>query len=212
MAPATTVGAATFPGIWPFATQTEADAYAAGPDRTFRDPSATAREFAARYVGMASPVAFVPVVVGEVTDVPVGFGRGEGGAPISGPRPSMTVSLRRTGDGPTAPWTVVGARSAEITVDQPKSLSRISSPVKLAGTAIAFEGNVTVAVREDGMLSDQSLGRGSVTGGGTEKIPFDGEVEFRTPTKPAGAVVLYELSAADGQSVLRATVVRVSFT
>src|SRR5688500_12945411 len=41
---------AAFAGIWPFATKAELDAYAAGTDRTYRDPVATARDFATKYV------------------------------------------------------------------------------------------------------------------------------------------------------------------
>lgn len=40
--------------------------------------------------------------------------------------------------------------------------------------------------------------------------PFSGDIAFRAPSKPAGALVFTDLSAADGQ-VLRATVVRVRF-
>ena len=107
---------------------------------------------------------------------------------------------------------MVGATSEQILVDTPKPLERVSSPVSLGGRAHAFEGTVTVDVREDGMVAGQSLGQGFVTGGGDALRPFSGQVAFRAPSKPAGAVVLYELSAADGRNVLRATVVRVQFT
>ncbi len=206
-----------FAGIWPFATQAEIDAYADGPDNTFRNVVDTAREFARRYVGIAEPVVIGGgVPVGRLVEVKVGFGTGEGGRPLPDPKPTMTVQLQSLGsrplDGDRSPWTVVGATSEQIVVDSPRALDRASSPVPLSGRAHSFEGNVAVEVREDGMLVGQSLGNGFVTGGGDALRPFSGTVTFRASSKPAGAVVFYELSAADGQNVLRATVVRVQFT
>ena len=49
-----------------------------------------------------------------------------------------------------------------------------------------------------------------MTGGGDQLRPFSGDVAFRAPSKPAGAITLVELSAADG-AVRKATVVRVRF-
>jgi len=204
-----------FAGIWPFASQAEADAYADGSDTRFRNAVDTAREFARRYVGMAQPVAIGGATpAGRLVEVRVGSGAGEGGRPVAEPRATMTVQLQSVGnrDGDRNPWTVVGARSEQIVVDTPKALDRVSSPVAVGGRAHVFEGNVTVEVREDGMLAGQALGKGFVTGGGDALAPFSGRVTFRAPSKPGGAVVFYEVSAADGQAVLRATVVRVQFT
>ncbi len=65
---------------------------------------------------------------------------------------------------------------------------------------------------QDGMVAGQSLGRGSVTGSGGGSLgPYAGEIGFRSPTSPGGAIVLTETSAADGQGILRAAVVRVRF-
>ena len=207
------LGASTFPGIWPFATRAELDAYAAGTDRTFRDPVATAREFATRYLGMESPATFAFRSTGTGSgEVPVGFRIGEGRTTVANPQPTSTVVLRQLGaQDASGPWTVVGATSPNIVVTTPRSGDKASSPVRVTGQAHAFEGTVQVQVREDGMLAGQSLGRGIVTGGGDALRPFSGDVTFRAPTKPAGAVVLFEVSAADGQGTLRAAVVRVRF-
>jgi hypothetical protein len=204
---------AAFAGIWPFASKAELDTYAAGPDRTFRDPVATAREFAIRYLGMADPVSFPFRRTGAGGgEVPIGFRYGEGRTPVPNPQATFTVDVRQLGaQDASGPWTVVGARSPNIVVTSPTAAQRVTSPVGLSGQAHVFEGTVDVEVREDGMLAGQSLGRGFVTGGGDALRPFTGEVAFRGPSKPAGAVVFTETSAADGQSVLRATVVRVRF-
>ena len=202
-----------FAGIWPFATKAELDAYAAGSDRTFRDPVATAREFATRYLGMDDPVnfAFRPAGAGA-GEVPMGFRFGEGRRPLPDPRATFTVFLRQLGaQGPSGPWTVVEVTCENIIVNAPTAGAKVTSPARVTGRAHAFEGTVNVEVREDGMLAGQSLGRGFVTGGGGGLGPFSGDITFRSPTKPAGAMVFVERSAADGQGILRAAVVRVRF-
>lgn len=204
---------ADFAGIWPFATRAELDAYAAGTDRTFRDPVATARAFAVRYVGMDNPVDFAPrtTAPGEV-EVPMGPRYAEGRTPLPDPQARFTVIVRQLGaQGAAGPWTVVKVESPDIVVTSPKPLEVIASPVRLTGQAHAFEGTVHVEVREDGMLAGQALGEGFVTGGGDMLRPYSGTVSFRSPTKPAGAVVHTEMSAADGQSILQVAVVKVRF-
>ena len=204
---------AAFAGIWPFSSAEEMEAYARGGDSTFRDAGTTAKEFARRYLGMASPVTFAfRTSAAGYADVPVGFGTGEGGA-LRDAQPTTTVQLRQlVGEGPDAPWTVVGAVTDLIVVDQPgEGAPTVASPVSVRGRASAFEGTVDVEVREDGMVAGQALGRGFVTGRGDGVLgPFSGQIGFRAPTKPAGAVVFFEKSMADG-SALRATVVRVRF-
>jgi Sporulation and spore germination/Immunoglobulin-like domain of bacterial spore germination len=205
-----TAPAADAPGIWPFTTGVEADAVAARGERTFTDPVVTAREFAGRYVGMRDPVVFgfSPGADG-VGEVAVGFRFGEGGAAVPDARATMVVDVRRLGRSDL--WTVVGARSPDIEVDQPRAGDTLASPVRLTGRARAFEGTVNVYVRQDGMLEGSSLGEAVVTGRGDGVLgPFTGEVRFRPPSAPGGAVLFVELSAADG-TPSRATVVRVRF-
>lgn len=201
-----------FAGIWPFATAAEAEDYAAGADATYRDPATTASKFAQVYLGMTRPVTFGARTHAGVVEVPVGFGTGEGGFVIPDPKPTTVVQLRQLGgQGDGAPWSVVGATADQIVVDSPSHGALISSPVPVSGQASAFEGTVSVEVREDGMTAGQSVGKGIVTGRGDGVLgSFSGQITFRAPTRPAGAVVFFERSMADG-SALRATVVRVSF-
>ncbi len=205
---------AVFPGVWPFTSQAEMDDYISGGDRTFTTPTETARQFASRYVGMLDPAIFggPTVAAGGLVEVKVGFRLGEGGVPIADPQPSMSVFLMSGGaDGDLGPWTVVSATSPNIVVESPAAGARISSPVAVSGRNNTFEGNVEVEVREDGMLFDQFLGKAPVTGGMGELTPFSGAIAFEAPTEPAGAIVFFERSMADGQGVLRASVVRVDF-
>jgi hypothetical protein len=204
--------AAVFPGIWPITTEAELPG---SSDPLFRNPVATARAFADRYLGMTDPATFEFRSTGAAEgEVPVGPSRGEGGNPLPNPRPTTTVHMRQLGGvGADQPWTVLGATSVDIEVDAPAERDKISSPVTLTGRARAFEGTVQVEVREDGQTAGQSLGRSFVTGSGDATLGgFRGSATFRAPTRPAGAVVFYERNMADGGTpVIKATVVRVGF-
>lgn len=205
--------ATVFAGIWPFTAAAEVRAYESGSDQAFRDPVATARAFAERYLGITGAVTFDFRPNGNGGgEVPVGF-RGESGRPAT--QPTTVVQVRQLGTaGPTGAWTAVGATSPDIEVDAPSSGARLSSPVALAGRARAFEGTVQVEVREDGMVFGQSLGSTFVTGRGDGVLgPFSGSLAYRSPSRPGGAVVFFERSAADsGSAVLRAAAVRVALT
>jgi len=202
-----------FAGIWPFATKAELDAYAAGPDRTYRDPVATARDFATKYIGMDNPVDFPSRTTGPgMVEVPIGPRYSEGHTPLANPQATFGVIVRQLGaQDASGPWTAVEAVAFDIVVTAPKVLDKVTSPVHLTGQARAFEGAVNVQVREGGMLAGQSLGKGMVTGGGDVRRPYTGDVTFRAPTKPGGAVVYIELSAADGIGIRQAAVVKVRF-
>jgi hypothetical protein len=192
-----------FPGIWPFTSPAEADAYARGSDDLYRDPARTAIEFMRRYGGMKAPVGGVY----------------RAGDPQSGevevkPKPSSnhvtTVAVRRAGVG-GAVWVVVAAMAKNIVLESPVALALINSPVLVSGKSSSFEGNVVVQVKEDGMGPGQFLGQMPLTGGSGAKLePFQGRVSFRTPTKPAGAVVAFTESAEDG-TVEQVSAVRVRF-
>jgi len=201
------------PGIWPYTSAAESDAAVAGGDRTFVDPVAAAREFATRYLGMVDPVVFDFAEGGPGDgEVGIGFRYSEGRTPVADPKPTTTVVVRQLGRrGDSGAWTVTAASSPNIEVSGPQPLGRVSSPLSLTGRASAFEGHVNVSVREDAMLAGATLGDGFVTGRGDGELgPFSGQIAFRSPSKPGGAVVFFDRSAADGQ-VLRATVVRVRF-
>jgi spore germination protein GerM len=207
--------ATTFPGIWPFTSQAEMDAYLSGTDRTFTVPVDTAKAFGVRYLGMVNPAPFGPPtpVAGGLVEVKLGFTTGEGGLPTVDPQPSMSVFLLSGhADGDQGPWTVVRATSPQIVVTEPIALDRISSPVAVRGQAATFEGNVVVEVREDGMLDGANLGRGFVTGRGDGVLgDFAGDIAFTAPSEPAGAVIFSERSMADPGGVVRATVVKVTY-
>jgi Immunoglobulin-like domain of bacterial spore germination len=172
-----------------------------------KQAEATAAFFMRTEIGMRKPVTRPFRATGADTgEVGVYPGAGsESGGPL--PNLVTTVSLRRRPGG----WEVTGTRTRDIVVTQPSAGARIASPVRLAGSALAFEGNVQVRVRDNRNGPDQTLGEGFVTGGGDAPGAFRGQIAFKQPTAAAGWVILYEDSAATSGQVLQATMVRVRF-
>jgi immunoglobulin-like protein involved in spore germination len=164
----------------------------------FDDPVEAARAFAVDFVGFDDPVVGAYRAgdsrSGEVEVRPIATG------------PATTVMVRQLGtDGS---WWVLGAATATITVTAPQAGETVASPVTVTGSALAWEGNVAVEVRQDG--TREPLGRGTVTGGGDVMRPFSGSIAFAAPTEAHGALVLLSHSAEDG-SVWQAAVQRVAF-
>lgn len=180
--------ASTSTAVWPTA---------AGTTR-YRTPESAAQGSAADYLHMTDPV----------TD---GFQQGDarsGEVPVQpdSTGPVTTVLVRQLGSDQS--WWVLGAGTASINLSAPTWNARISSPVTLAGTSVAYEGTVQTQVRQDD--ATKPLGEGVVTGGSTAKGPFRGTLAFTKPTTTYGAVVLYTTSAANG-AVMEASVTRVAF-
>jgi hypothetical protein len=162
----------------------------------------TAVSFMQREVGMTRPVASNFRWTGSRTAKLDIRARIEGRT-----GPLTTVSLRRL----AKVWYVEGTSARQIRVTRPGVLTRIGSPVRVSGRALAFEGNVSVRVTEDRYGPDRLLGSGHVTGGGDQPRPFSGTVAFARPAPgTTGSVVFAELSAVDGTAI-NATVVRVRF-
>jgi hypothetical protein len=129
----------------------------------------------------------------------------------AGGGPTTTVTLRAlAGTGLGRPWTATAAVTPDIEVDVPDPLSAVGPLAVVLGRGRAFEGHITVEVRQDGQLAaGDPLGEGFVTGGGGELLPFSGAIPFALPTDDAGAVLFIEFGAEDG-SPIKATVVRVA--
>lgn len=160
------------------------------------DPVAAARAFAVDYLGFTDPV------VGAFAQ-----GDSRSGEVAIRPRatgPATTVLLRQLSGEDT--WSVLGATTGNITLTRPEAGDTVRSPVEVRGTALAFEGNVLVQVRQDGTAAP--LGQAPVTGGGDVARPFSGAIGFQTPTATYGALVLVTESAEDG-SMWEAAVLRV---
>jgi hypothetical protein len=161
-----------------------------------------------RELGMRDPVAASYRKTGAVTaEVGLHPRAGEGGRRFD--KATTLVQLHRYTNG----WVATGARALDpIDVDQPLPFARILSPLTVSGTSLAFEGTVQVTVMQDRRGADRVLGKGFVTGGGSEPAPFSGPIKFASPTVgvDAGWVVFSGDTAAD-TGIVSATAVRIRF-
>lgn len=196
-------------GVWPFTTDAEFAAYPA--DGPYHDADTVARAFATAYLGLgADGLHTATEVDGPRATSRISATVGEGGR--TGPFARLVTELTLVQLGPTSPWTVVGARSPSIVVAELHQ-DLTAEQLAVRGEANAYEGTVHIEVRQDGMVAGEALARTFVTASGDSDGslgPFQGQVTVRPDRPGAGAVVLYEPSAADG-SLLRVTVVRVLF-
>jgi hypothetical protein len=171
---------------------------ALGSSTRFDDPVAAAQSFAVDLVGFRDPV--VGSFEADGSD-------GRSGSVVVRPRaqgPATAVLVRQMDDDT---WWVVTASTADITLDQPATGSQITCPLRLTGTALAFEGTVAVTVRDD---QRAEVGSGTVTGGGDVPRPFDGTIDCSLESAGSGygTVILTEASAEDG-SVVKAVARRI---
>jgi hypothetical protein len=198
--PTTTVAPATTP---PPATSGGSVVTRPGP----AEAVSTAVAFVRREVGMrdlvAGPFRWTGRQTGRVEVRPRFSGDGHS---VTGP--VTAVNLQRL----SRVWYVLGTSTSTIRVTAPLPGARVASPLRVAGTALAFEGGVNVKVTEDRYGLDRLLGSGFVTGGGDVMRPFSGQVSYLRPGGRTGSVIFYELSAANGVDVVKATTVRVHLT
>jgi hypothetical protein len=185
------------PTVAPVDTTTAVFPYGTGDVRYF-NPVEAARAFAVDFVGFTDPL------IGEFMQGDARSGEVQVRPTANGP--VTTVFVRQLGtDGS---WWVLGSVTAYITADRPGQGEAINSPVTVSGSAMAFEGQVVVEVREDG--AREPLGTGYVTGGGDEMRPFSGQVSFSPASADYGAMVFLSNSAENGE-IWEATVYRVRF-
>ena len=165
----------------------------------YTDPVEAARGFAIDFVGFTDPVMGEFLVAdsrsGEVEVRPTGDG------------PTTIVFLRKLDDDDF--WWVLGSASENVIVQRPTVRDTVDSPLTVSGQARAFEGNVTLELRADGVA--EPLFTGAVTGGaGPDFGPFEGTFEFTDPGAGGGALLAIVPSAGDG-SVTEAAVTRLFF-
>ncbi len=175
--------------IWPFAESTT----------RYSQPEAAAAGFAVDYLGFVSPVmgAFAAgdTRSGEVTVQPTPSG------------PVTTVAVRQLTDDDT--WWVLAATTPNLQLEGPAPDSSITPPVTISGQSTAFEGTVTVEVREDGTVTP--IGSDFVTGGANGELgPFSKAIPFTPATATSGAIVLKTFGGENGV-VWESSVVRVRF-
>lgn len=152
----------------------------------FDDPAEAARNFAVELAGFRDPVVGPFQADGDRSGAVVVRPAAQG--------PATNVMVRQLEDDT---WWVVASSTADITLDQPGTGAQVTCPLRLTGTALAFEGTVAVSLR-DGQGGE--LGSGFVTGGGDVARPFDGTIECSVGGGPYGTLLLTEASAEDGST------------
>ncbi|HUQ38673.1 MAG TPA: Gmad2 immunoglobulin-like domain-containing protein [Acidimicrobiales bacterium] len=172
-----------------------------GTAARFADPVAAVRSFAKDYLGMTAPVVGA-YRAGEPRAGEVEVRR------KAGPGPVTVVSVRELKPGA---WSVVAAASDNLRLESPDALQTVSSPLRISGRSTAFEAEIGVGIRADGQRAGQFLAETHTMGGANGEMgPFATTLEYGTPRREAGAVLLFVMSAEDG-SLQEATVVRVRF-
>ena len=157
-----------------------------GSADAFATARAAAESFAVDFLGFKKPV------VGEFRQGDSRSGEVDVRPIATGP--ATTVLVRQLSGEDT--WSVLGSTTANIEVTAPESMASISSPVRVTGRAVAFEGTVNVHVRTD---EGRLIGDSFVTGGGDVMRPFAGTIAFETPGTPYGALIFATYSAEDGR-------------
>ena len=166
----------------------------------FGTPAELARAFARDFLGMKSPVVKSfrenEPHAGEIDIHP---------NPRASIRTILTVQENESG------WFVTSANSPNLELDVPADGATVSSPMKLRGRSIAFEGQVQMTLLEEGEpVFGTTLGNDFFTGNGSEKGPFDATLRFSRSRTATGLLVLWTGSAEDG-GLVEATVRRVKF-
>ncbi len=164
----------------------------------YTDPVDAARGFAEDYVGFTAPI------VGEFMQGDSRSGEVEVKPTEDGP--VTTILVRQLG--PASHWWVLGAVTEHTLITAPDALEAIDNPLQVAGEALAFEGVVEVELRADG--STTPLVAGTVTGGGGEMRPFEGDFVWTNPGDGGGAVLLLTRDQ-DDDGVWTVSAVRVAF-
>jgi hypothetical protein len=168
-------------------------------DLRYDDPVEAAVGFATDYLEFVDPIA------GEFMAGDSRSGEVEIRSVETGPATVVFVRQLTADDS----WWVLGAASANITIDEPAALAEITSPLTVSGSASAFEGTVDVELRADG-VGDPIL-EGFVTGSGSpEPGPYAETFEFTSPGETGGALVMRSISSDDG-STLEASVLRIFY-
>lgn len=174
--------------VWPWS----------GATNRYTDPVDAARGFAVDFVGFNDPV------VGDFQQGDSRSGEVEIRPVADGPVTVVFVRLLGSDD----TWWVLGAATENITLTEPTAMTEIESPLTVAGTVLAFEGQVEVALRADGVT--QPLVETFATGGGDQTRPFETSIEWPETDADGGALVLTTSGGEDGR-IWEASVTRILF-
>lgn len=182
----------TRPLLWPFRTVDEArqwqkEGEPEGHSPWHADAEATALAFTTGYLGFTGVDKVVDSEIsGREARVTVGY-PGEGTDPQA--LRAATIELIRLGDGPDAPWEVVGtAEDPYFSITTPIDGAGASSPLVVSGLITGVDESIQVQVRQPS--TPEPLGEAPCCGAeGGENFPWQRTVAFPGATDPVLTVV-----------------------
>jgi hypothetical protein len=133
--------------LWPFSTLAEAQQWQAqgeGHSPWHLDAEATAVFFTTGYLGFTGIDQVIDSKIGPTEAiVTVGY-RGD----LPEPAPAAELRLVRFGDGPKAPWQVVGTVPGTLSITSPASNTPVTSPIKVGGRITGVDESIHVQIRD----------------------------------------------------------------
>ncbi|TDD29688.1 hypothetical protein E1218_03560 [Kribbella turkmenica] len=186
--------------MWPFASVADAAEwqrrYRDGGDQPWHlDAEQTALSFTTGFLGFTEIDRVVARSIrGDDARISVGYESGEGPASVA-----AVIHLVRIGQGPDAPWEVVGTADSTLTLERPRYGARVSSPITAGGRITGVDESIQIDVRQAG--SERPLGTACCVPGGGQRQPWSTRVSFRGAD--AGAVVIVASTGGHVQDVER---------
>ena len=185
--PTTTVRPFAYQALWPFSSVAGAAAwqrsYRSGGHQPWHlDPEQTALAFTTGYLGFTEVDRVVSSSVsGDEARIGVGY-RAEGRLAHA-----ATLHLVRIGQGPDAPWEVVGTIDTTLTLDRPRYGATVTSPLTVGGRITGVDESIRVDVRQPS--STEPIGTSCCVPAGGDRQPWSAQVTFTGATGSALTVV-----------------------
>jgi hypothetical protein len=175
--------------LWPFGTYAQAEewraAAAEGHQPWHADAVETASLFTTSYLGFTEITEITSTDV-RADEAWIGVGyREQAGGPLS---TSAVVHLVRFGPHADSPWEVVGTRDTDLTLDEPRYGSRVSSPATVGGTVTGVDECLLVEVRQPS--SDAPIGEAPCVPAGGEGFQWETTVAWSGASAPALTIVV----------------------
>lgn len=173
--------------LWPFTSVADAAAWqreyrASGRQPWHLDAEETALGFTTGFLGFSEIDRVVSRSIrGDEAYIGVGY-HAEGN-----PSTAAVIHLARIGQGPDAPWEVVGTADTTLTLDRPRYGAVVTSPITAGGLISGVDESIRVDVRQPS--SERPIGTYCCHPGGGERQPWSAQVSFRGAVDPALTVV-----------------------
>lgn len=127
------------------------------------------------------------------------------------PGPSHTLRLIGLEGAEHPAWFVAGLESEEIVVNTPNPGDGVSSPMRVSGRGVAYEGTINAQIKDDAgntLISADSPDR-ILMAGAYEPAPFSGDLRFGRPEIRSGVLILVADSGTGPTPAI--TIVRLRF-